>query len=306
MSIWWCVFLRLSMCSQFYSYNYHLSISTRGIKVSFLVLAGDWLIEENAARVCGLRGDLGHLTPPASCLPHARQLQQIFGISRSPITACEYYCTWTDYETLLLLSRQFTQCHVQILVGRKMKSSQSSAHWNVQVLSQAPKQSYRADEGTNTTPQRDSAINRKSTKHTRLQMLKCSSVHLIGWLAVCQHHRVTCQQKLPWIRCLPSRRPLEQVLAPNQTWNPCYFSNCIWMWNNSQSVHYQQVPDAINTTAVGHHNSGNVIFRTTFVFCQSTVQSRWLCLDVCKQSCQIVNITPEFNCKITNIRVTAF
>lgn len=43
-------------------------------------------------RVCGLKGDATHLTPPASRLLHSKQLQQLFGISRPAITAGEYYC----------------------------------------------------------------------------------------------------------------------------------------------------------------------------------------------------------------------
>lgn len=74
--------------------NYWLLFSI-GVMFSLLLGSCRWLINwrVNAVRVCGLRWDVAHLTPPASRLLHARQLQQLFGISRPAITACEYYCT---------------------------------------------------------------------------------------------------------------------------------------------------------------------------------------------------------------------
>lgn len=109
MVIWWymievclCIFiyilyLQFHFCNtqqDLCMINYRQRINT---EVMFSLLLGScrWLINwrVNAVRVCGLRGDVAHLTPPASCLLHARQLQQLFGISRSAITACEYYCT---------------------------------------------------------------------------------------------------------------------------------------------------------------------------------------------------------------------
>lgn len=60
-----------------------------------LVASCRWLINwrGNAVRVCGLRGDVAHLTPSASHLLHSKQIQRLFGISRPAITAREYYCT---------------------------------------------------------------------------------------------------------------------------------------------------------------------------------------------------------------------
>lgn len=63
-------------------------------------------------RVCGLKGDVTHLIPPDSRLLRSKQLQQLFGISRPAITACEYYCTCPNYETFLLISNAF--CRVRV------------------------------------------------------------------------------------------------------------------------------------------------------------------------------------------------
>lgn len=74
-----------------------------------------------AVRVCGLKGDVTHLKPPASHLLHSKQLQQLFGISRPAITACEYYCT-----TRIMRSSCWSARGVQNLVGNSDISDSSA------------------------------------------------------------------------------------------------------------------------------------------------------------------------------------
>ena len=99
------------------------------LRFSLLLGSCRWLIKwrGNAARLCGLRGDVAHLTPPASHLPHSKQLQQSLesaGQQLLPVSIIALPELWD------VPADQHTEHRIWVKL-ENLTSSLTSVHWNV-------------------------------------------------------------------------------------------------------------------------------------------------------------------------------